>query len=693
MNLLHRKRLLTAAVTGITVAGMTTAASADLLFWQGGTDVFDVPNYFNNDTDTPNVPPTPQNFVNIGVGGTINVTEATVIDLMRVGNGTIPATGYAGGDLTGDGTLNITDGGSLTVADDEGTAVLFGGSLNIGEHAHGIVNVNNGTLSVDGATLIGVANLGDDNTPDVGSGTLNLSGTSSYVQNGGRLALGDGLTGTVNVSDNASLTFATTGGGQDLIIGEQVTGTFNQTGGTVEAGNVVFVGHGEGAGIPNGSSLTVSGGTFTAGTDILAGTGDATNTSVNVDGGTVNVPFWTRVGLGDSSNTSVNVTDGTLAMGVRLVLGEANASNTSLNVSGGLVDVGEHAFIGTGTTSGTSASVSGGTVDVSASTHVGTGRATGSSLEVSEGGTLSTGDHAFVGIDSATNTTLTVSGGTLNAGIHFFLGQGASNNTTFNLSGGTVNVGDLFLMGSGGAATGVVTNHSGGTLNVRTGGGLGNFVVADAGDPVATYNLSGDGVINANGTMGIIGRQGTGSMYQSGGIANFAGPLDIANAQGTGANPTGLYEISGGTLNAGGLSVGVSGDGTFTVIGGDGVISIDGDVNVFNGDSTDAGTLEFVLEDGEGVSQIFATGDVTFAAGSELVIDLGNVDLGAMQIDLLTASNIIDEGLVLSAPSGITLDIISGGNGQILRATLVPEPMSLGLLGLGGLALLRKRRA
>lgn len=285
MTLFHRTRLLAAAVTGIAIAGMTTAASADLLFWQGGTDTLNVPNYFNNDTDTADVAPTPQNFINIGVDGTINVTEAATIDLMRIGNNTIPATGYSGGDLTGDGTLSITDGGSLIIADNEGTALLFGGSLNIGEHTHGTVNVSDGSLTVNGPTLVGAANLGDENTPDVGSGTLNLSGTSSYVQSGGRLAIADGLDGTVNVSDDASLTWATTGGGNDLIIGEQVAGTFNQSGGTVEAGNVVFVGHGEGAGTPDGSSLNVSGGTFNAATDILAGTGDATNTSVNIDGG------------------------------------------------------------------------------------------------------------------------------------------------------------------------------------------------------------------------------------------------------------------------------------------------------------------------------------------------------------------------------------------------------------------------
>ena len=257
-----------------------------------------------------------------------------------------------------------------------------------------------------------------------------------------------------------------------------------------------------------------------------------------------------------------------------------------------------------------------------------------------------------------------------------------------NISGtAVVNVGNRYLMGGSDTptaptlptaiATGSVTNHSGGTLNTDL-----DIRVADtfiSPTSTATYNLSGSGIINTNvsaGTTGgtVIGRQGTGRFFQTGGTANFNSPLAVGNrdaANTTTAN--GLYEISAGDLNViaptptftQALNIAPNGTGEFRVVGDDATIDVTGDFAI----STTAngnGTLAFELETGDLLSIINVAGAATFNAGSILAFDFSNATPTQTTYDVLTATSISDLGISFSG-SGWDYQIVSGGNGQILQ--------------------------
>jgi len=86
-----------------------------------------------------------------------------------------------------------------------------------------------------------------------------------------------------------------------------------------------------------------------------------------------------------------------------------------------------------------------------------------------------------------------------------------------------------------------------------------------------------------------------------------------------------------------------------------------------------------------------AAGTASFAAGTFVTIDDAGNTPTQVVYDLLTATSITDNGLILQAPPNWTYAIVPGGNGQILQVT-VPEPSSLAALTLSSIVLLRRRR-
>lgn len=274
------------------------------------------------------------------------------------------------------------------------------------------------------------------------------------------------------------------------------------------------------------------------------------------------------------------------------------------------------------------------------------------------------------------SSSFSISGGTFTNGGNFFVGRGGSANAATNISGGSISVGGRYLMGSG-TSTGATTNHSAGTLNTILDVRVGDAGTAANSD--ATYNLSGTGVINST-TGGIVGRQGTGRFFQTGGQANFNNTLSIGNRTGAVNSATGLYKVSAGQFKSGAgagtetvpatmaLNIAPQGTGEFRVVGDDATIDVLGNMSV--GNSVDGiGTLTFEFETDDLLSRINVTDAVTFAAGSKLVLDTVNASPTQSSYDLLTALTIDDQGIDFTAPIGWNLQIVSGGNGQILRAT------------------------
>ncbi len=398
------------------------------------------------------------------------------------------------------------------------------------------------------------------------------------------------------------------------------------------------------------------------------------------DGSTLTVNRLVEIGIGNNADRSgtLNVNSGgwLLVSDGNLVLGTA----TSANNSGlqGIVNISD---------SSSRIDVLGAGTDIVLAPRLATATFTQTD------GTVQVIDSIEVSPASgrSTNTSFNISGGTFttNNG-NFFVGRGAAVNPTVDISGtATVNVGNRYLMGGTSNvvvddvtqyATGITTNHSGGTLNVNLDIRVADVSGSDTMD--STYILSGTGVINTNvagateGTSTVIGRQGIGRFIQTGGTANFNSPLVVGNREtATASAANGLYKISAGDLNVTAqlpsfvhaLSIAPNGTGEFRVVGDDASINVFGDFAISSTENG-TGTLAFELEAGNLLSQINVNGAATLGAGSIVRLDATNASPTASSYDLLTATSITDSGLLFSGPSGWGVEIVSGGLGQILRA-------------------------
>jgi PEP-CTERM motif-containing protein len=436
----------------------------------------------------------------------------------------------------------------------------------------------------------------------------------------------------------------------DVFIGNN--GVVTLSGGTQIGTGRLRVGHNTSPpGLTGAATLTITG----AGTKI-----ELTQGAANPNG---------AVWIGQGNNGTLNIEDGGNLTANRLVVVGAgnNATPTgtlniktggSLTVSDGNLSIGDRATTGNGVkgvvtlADATSAiAISGPGADLVLGNRVRNGTYTQTD------GSVTINDSIEVGAmgGSSTGSTFTISGGTLSTGVggtgNFKGGRGASVNPVANISGSAiVNVGNRFLMGGGidtsvlpanSSATGVVTNQSGGTVNIDL-----DLRVADAflsATSDATYNFSG-GIINST-TGGIVGRQGIGKFIQTGGTANFNSTFSVTTA----------------------LNVATQGTGELRVVGDDGTIAVAGDFSVKN--TVDGvGKLAFEFEPGDLLSEISVTGAATFAAGASLTLDTTNASPTQTSYDLLTATTITDSGIAKSFPAGWDYRIVGGGNGQILQA-------------------------
>lgn len=465
------------------------------------------------------------------------------------------------------------------------------------------------------------------------------------------------------------------------------------------------------------------------------GRADGGSGTLLMEGGEISTRFRLfRFGVDDGSNGTLNMTGGTINVDtddVDLFLLGDNGDSIGNTISGGTIntDVFGVAFQGSSTADLTISD----TADINAN-HVELGLRGGTASVVQSGGAVNSANIVLIG--EGGNASYTITGGTVAAGESIEVGrfsesavftQGGDSSAT---SAGREFFGDFAGLIVGDSGTGTYNLGDSATFSTEGTVIVGAFPVG-TGD----INQSGSSIFEADGM--ILGKRGTGSYAQTGGTANFANNIFLGDFD----NTLGTYEISGGALNVGGnLNVGAAlasnapespeePDGTngpqgqalnvsgvFNVQGSAATIAVGGDLLANPADKGDArsgegqdnhATLIFDLDSG-GVSTIFVDGvadldgaviDINDEAGyfaaneSVTLIDAagGLANGGAGWV--LTQGD--GEGFMLAEEDQAlyNLDVLSNGSGgEMLVATLIPEPTAMvGLLGGVGL-LLRRRR-
>ncbi len=267
-----------------------------------------------------------------------------------------------------------------------------------------------------------------------------------------------------------------------------------------------------------------------------------------------------------------------------------------------------------------------------------------------------------------------------------------NNGAVLNVTGGTHSDGRSGssirnFVGSEGSGT---VNHSGGSWDI-------GHLLSVGGNGTGVYNLSGGSLSIFRGGNTLAGNPNT-----FGGSSG--GSLSIGNGSGTG-----LVSITGGSLESR-IGVEVGDRGTFEVLGdGSSSIGIGSNGSLDGHWWQDAGGVLSMGIGAGGITSIFIddTGSGTtdpyarFEAGAVLDLDFFGTAAASGTWTLLELENqdIDDQGLVLAAgdaAAGWTFDIDNTGTNGLLTATFtaapVPEPSSTALLGLGGLALILRRR-
>jgi autotransporter-associated beta strand protein len=519
-------------------------------------------------------------FASAGSG---NLGRDWVVIGEDAGEGTynLANTGATGGTLTGFGTGS----GSLT-AQQLRIARKFSSSVPTGEMT---VNTT-GNLKVFNDMLIG----------DGGNGTLKWdAGTLDRGGDGGWMVIGQG--------------------------GSSGNGTFNISGGTINANNDTNVGLGSGS----TGQLSLSGGTYNAG-GIWVGRGGGTGTWT-VSGASTQLTSTGEVYVGGESGSdgTLQINSGTVVVNNWFNVGRDGGTG-NLQVLGGTMTVQQELRIGYGTGGSGNMDVSGG-AQITAGTGgnpivIGGDKGDGTATVSGFGTKLSTTNEIRVGNDNDSVGQLTVTGGTVESGSWFGIGRDGSTGT-LTISGdavvnqGITDTGSRIELTSNSKPSTATLSLDGGTL-VTNG-------FANNGGGTTNIFLNGGQIVSAIDNESFL--QGMSSVTIEAGGAKF--------------------DSDGSNIAINQSMVGIAGDGGL-LKSGFGTLRLNG-ANTFNGTTT--------IEEGE----IAGTGSIS---GPLLVQNGGTVAPGA-PVGAFTAGNTTIAGNYACEIDGASNDLLTVNGALNLSAT------------------------
>jgi hypothetical protein len=415
---------------------------------------------------------------------------------------------------------------------------------------------------------------------------------------------------------------------RDIITGKGAgnVGQVNHVAGTASTGNGnwFYVGRDAGTGTYNLADTSGTGGTLT---NFATGSGSLNIGGTDGTAGRLYVGGTEFEAVGSVGTMNINTT-GVVTVRNDLAVGTDGGTGV-INFDAGTITTGGWNFIGKRANqddgNGTF-NQSGGTLTNSGRTYISNGNSTGKM--VLTGGTYNnTGDTFIVGENNSAQAMpaiLTVDGGMLNAG-EIWIGQAHDDalarhgNGVLNMSSGAIDMNNWFVVGRDGG-TGEL-NMSGGSI---TKGGGGNFIVGSLGGTgtvtqtngtidttgggdtllgentsTALYDISGGELktnalliawkgganeMRVSGTatvtadhleIGEAANNGSGVVNQTGGTVNVSRWLAV----GLGSSQQAEYNLSGGTVNAGGVEAGADSAGLISITG-TGVLNVAGDTEV-----------------------------------------------------------------------------------------------------------------
>lgn len=624
-------------------------------------------------------------------------------------------------DVTGagititNGIVNLFNGvNTITVTGAGNTLTLGGYNLN-GFNTTNRVNIVNGTGNVN---ITGAITNGSSTASSIsytGSGTMTLGGANSY---GGATTLNNAagvllVAGSNSGTGNTTVTAGTLQLGSSATNGGLASGTLTLTTATIQAVNGDRV---------LSSNVVQNGAVTVSGTRSLTLNGSITNSGAgrtltnNIANGTLslsNVYLSESVGAGRTytiTGAGNVLFSGTIA-NVDPALGAGAAGSLTFNTG----------FTGTATING-------------ANTYSGvTTLSTGGAFVLGNKAAFGTSSVAINGVNVSANTNLSGANAIANASINLggnntFVGNNsiefsgtvtetASRTVTNNISSGTLKMSGNVLLSTSELGRTLTVNGSG---NTEISGNIANNNVGNTVGANLTYSGTG-------GSLKL-----SGSNTYSGATTVTAGTLILDHNNAAGSS---LISVNGGNLRVesgrtigNAISFGASG-GT---IGGNGTISSalalnntnqilspgnsPGILNLSASETWSSMTYKWEINNwagstaGTDFDKIAITGglNLTGAASGSYILDLTSLTLSNVAGNVGNFTDTSNSWTILTTTTGITgfnasfwnlpttdftsspaatgtwsLSVTNGGNDLTLAYTVVPEPASWVLLGIG----------